>query len=254
MSKNRKIGQALEKAEVLVGGILGDAGMMAELQVHGYSAERMAQLRSLVESFRTQAAEQERRYAEQYALREQLESARMKADRAATLARDLAKITFQNDTAATRALLLDQPKARALGEWLHQMRTFYTNLSATPAYLEQLASQGFTAERVQTESAQVEQVAALNIEQESKKGLAQSATRDRNETFNELAREIRKLEAVARHVFEARNDLLVRLGLVRRGGKASATEPEEDVWEDVQEEQEQELEELQPEEAATGTA
>lgn len=103
------------------------------------------------------------------------------------------------------------------------MRRFYAN---TAEFAPELAPFGLTRERVERELAAVEALAAANIAQESAKGRAQEATRDRDAALEELRAHTRALEAAAKEVFRGRNDALVRLGLVRRGGRPARAHEE----------------------------
>lgn len=224
------VGRALERAEILIGGVKQSPEIMKTLEPFGYTKETVERMHTAFQTAAKLAGKRDDKYAAQIALTKRLKDAHADAEIHFNVIREQARVALANDLKGQNALKLDQPRPRTIGDFLHLARRFYQN---APGYLEKMERFGITRERLERETAAVNKVGELNVAQEAAKGEAQQATIDRNEAMGELRGYVQALEATAKEVYKDRNEVLVRLGMVQQGGRSSAYEDESEIWDGI---------------------
>jgi anion-transporting ArsA/GET3 family ATPase len=82
--------------------------------------------------------------------------------------------------------------------------------------MDSLAEYGYTIEKIQQESALLNQVAVKNQQQKKEMGEAQASTQARDEKIDELAKWISNLRAVAKVALADDPQQLEKLGILAR--------------------------------------
>ncbi|MCP4220385.1 MAG: hypothetical protein GY765_37490 [bacterium] len=145
------------------------------------------------------------------------------ADAAARDTMGFCSIIFKNDADLVEDLFLEKILPRGLAEWLDRYEKVYKRLLETPRAVEGLALLGVTLERLQAEQQMVVDVAALDAVRQQLKADAQDATQLRNKSFIELKRWVQDYRDVARVAFRDNEQLLEKLGILKRSPTLSET-------------------------------
>jgi hypothetical protein len=131
--------------------------------------------------------------------------------------RKLAKIAFKNNKEAIVALQLSGPVPQGIGDWVTQVKSFYTNLLSNNTWIEALAELGNGEEKLKIGLEQVSSVAKLNESILLEKGESQASTKERDDKIKELQTWVRDYEVIARIALEEHPQFLEKLGIVVKG-------------------------------------
>lgn len=221
MPKNKKIGDFLSAARLMIEGALGDQSIQEILNNYNYTPERLNTLRNLLEEAQALSAAQSAGYGAQHAASAQIDDLRSDADETYKVTRRLARLSLVKNADARRALLLDGIRPRSIASWLHQATVFYDNLLGNESFLESMEEFGYTREKLEAEKAKVEAVRQADTHQENSKGEAVAGTKERDTKLDELGEAMSKLKAVARiglnHEQQTKLGLTGRTTSVRNG-------------------------------------
>jgi hypothetical protein len=126
------------------------------------------------------------------------------------------RVAFHREPGKLQNFHATGKRHRSLSGWLNDARILYTNLQETPGALETMAQYGYTAERLQEEQQQVEEVAQLHSRQLEETGGAQQSTQDRDHAFDDLCDWYSDFRAIARVALYDKPQLLEALGIVKK--------------------------------------
>ena len=88
----------------------------------------------------------------------------------------VSRVAFKGQTDMLASLNLTGERPRSLSGWIRSARILYSNILETPEALAVLAGFGYTAERLQAELHDVEEVERLHVKQLSEKSAAQQTS------------------------------------------------------------------------------
>jgi len=123
----------------------------------------------------------------------------------------LARIAFKEDNGAYSTLNLDESRQATIGAWLTQAASFYQQLSA---YATDIARFDISPEDIQAAQAKIQALKNLRDTQMQRKGEAQDATEQRNETMKALDEWMTEFRQIARIAMKDNPQLLETLGMV----------------------------------------
>lgn len=156
------------------------------LALFGFDATRIQAGADLLASAETLQAAQVQEYGEQYQATAVLNEARAEADKLFNLHRRLARLALRDDPEVQKALLLHEPRKRALDSWLGQAGVFYKNVLGNSEVLAALAGYNVVEAQLVAGQTAVVNVANLNAVQEQEKSDAQKATKARDAALDAL--------------------------------------------------------------------
>ncbi len=181
---NQEIINTCSRRKLALGNAKADAVVVAALSPYGYDAAKLDQGLQLIADVDDLANVQGTEYGEQLeatkTFYDSWAAIKKKYNRAVAIAR----IEFDDDTAARVALKLDGRRKNGVAGWIVQATAFYKGLRDNAAWLAKMA--GFDLTRVNADLAQVEQIGELDRQQEKETGEAREATKARDEKFDEL--------------------------------------------------------------------
>jgi hypothetical protein len=105
---------------------------------------------------------------------------------------------------------------RTFAAKLHSIENGISGVQNNPEIQELMAQYGYTAERLQEEQQQVEEVAQLHIKQLEETGGAQQSTQDRDRAFDDLCDWFSDFRAIVRVALYDKPQLLEGLGIVKK--------------------------------------
>ncbi|MFO8010266.1 MAG: hypothetical protein R6U89_05565 [Dehalococcoidia bacterium] len=208
----RNIWARLTEAELALENALADPDIQAALAPYGYDEARLQEGKDLFSEGRELAVKQQSEYGQQYGSTESLYNSWEEANKSYMNCLKVARIALRDYTAAEAALMLSGDRKNSFSGWHEQAQTFYGNLLGTPEYLEEMARFGYTQESICAEASLVQAVIEANLEQEARKGLAQDATRSRDDKMDELDQWMSDFKTIAIMALEPDSQTLEKLG------------------------------------------
>jgi len=112
MQYGKRIGRQLERAEVLLGGALQNAGIARDLKRFGYTTELLERIQQKLRQAMRLSGERERAFAAQLAASDALQQARDRAELPFAVAREQARAALRGNEEGRHALLLEQNRGR----------------------------------------------------------------------------------------------------------------------------------------------
>ncbi len=125
----------------------------------------------------------------------------------------VARLALGGNTDAETSLVLRGPRGKNISRWLADATTFYTNLLATPRYLEAMAHYGYTEKKLREEAKLVQALAEADADHKQQMGEAQTATKARDAKFEELDDWMSKFYEIARISIADQQQWLEKLGM-----------------------------------------
>lgn len=210
------IDQQLSEAEVFIGNgrVVPEIQQAFEAARHGagYFEEGQHLLDAARQLHQTQHAE----YGDQHAATQALARLREEADRRYRRHLGLARLAFQDDVDANRALHLSGKRGRSYAKWVDQTARFYDNLLANTAFLAEMERFGVMADDLEAVRQAVDRVVQARRDQDNEAGEAQIATERRDEALDALADWMSRSKTLARILLADDPQQLERLGILAR--------------------------------------
>lgn len=216
MANGNRIDQFLLIAQVMIENALSDTGVKTALASFGYSEEKLKAGKKLYEEAVALQNTQKKEYGDQVAATAELNDIWDTAHQQYIRTLRIARVAFNENIKADKATMLFGRRKQSLSGWLEQARAFYTNLLSDTAFLTALAEYGYTNEKLQQESALIDQVIAKHLQQKKEIGEAQEATETRDKALDKLAQWISDLRAVAKVALEDNPQQLEKMGILAR--------------------------------------
>jgi hypothetical protein len=210
------IATKLHSIENAISGALDNPEIQMKLGAFGYTPEQIVTGRRLLEKVVHLMTTQAKKYGGQYgATGEQDKFLETTYSRYMVTVK-VSRVAFKGKTDMLASLGLIGKRPRSLSGWLRSARILYSNILETPDALEVLARFGYTAERLQAELHDVEEVERLHVKQLGEKSAAQQSTQQRDEALDELCNWFSDFRAIARIALYDDPQLLEALGMTVR--------------------------------------
>ena len=210
------IATKLHSIENAISGALDSLEIQAKLGVFGYTAERIYTGKRLLDNVVHLMTTQEKKYGGQYGATDEREKFLDGAYIRYMVTVKVSRVAFKGRPEMLASLNLTGERPRSLSGWIRSARILYSNLLETPEALEVLRGFGYTAERLQEELRDVEEVERLHVKQLSGKSAAQQSTQQRDEALDELCNWFSDFRAIARIALYDDPQLLEALGITAR--------------------------------------
>jgi hypothetical protein len=212
----KKIAAKLHEIGNVISGALNNLEILKKLAAFNYTAERINGGKALLEKVNQLMIAQVKKYGKQYAATDAQEKFLESAYSSYMVTVKTARIAFKKHLDILAGLGITGKRSRSLSGWLRRAKILYTNLFEMPDALDMMINFGYTAERLQKELQDIEEVEKLHIEQLSGKSEAQQATQQRDEAFDELCDWYSDFRGVARIALYDDPQLLEALGIVKK--------------------------------------
>jgi hypothetical protein len=181
--ENKEITTRMSRRKLGLGNAKDDAGVMQSLAPYGYDQTKIDQGLQLIGAVEELSRAQGKEYGEQQQATKTFYDTWDAVKRTYNKGVTIARIEFEENTAARVALHLDGKRKEAVSGWLKQARAFYKGLLDNPEWLAKMA--GYSTERLQTELAAAEQIEELDRVQEKETGEARESTKARDAKYDE---------------------------------------------------------------------
>ena len=214
MSLGMKLEDFLLNAEVMIGNALSDPEMKAGLSNFGYTEVKLAAGKQLFDEADALVKKQKVEYGEQIEATKLLDDVWEAADSAFMKTLKVARVAFQGNVKAYRALMLVEKRKGSLSGWLEQAGNFYDNILGDADLIQAMGNFNYTREKLAAERDNIAIVREKNIKQNKETGEAQDATKKRDAKLDELAGWLSDLKAIARVAFEEEPQKLEKLGIL----------------------------------------
>jgi hypothetical protein len=221
-----RIADRLALAQIALINVLEDASLQAAFARYGYDAGRFERGQSLCDTAMARQQAQKVAYGQLLAAREALVSSESQTQREYMHDVKVARVALANDRSALQQLDLLVRRQTSRTDWLLQAQHFYTNALANTAILDVLAGYGLTQIRLEDGKQRVAAVNRHHATQVQQVGMAQAATRARDETMQELEGWMREFRQIARLAFKGQPETLLQLGLTARKPRVTKTTDE----------------------------
>jgi hypothetical protein len=210
----KSIAQRLLDAEMSIKGTLNNPQILTAVTPFGYDQTRMEAGLALFDEARLLTELQGKEYGEQYKATSTLEQTQAQADVAYRAALKIARVAFEGDDSARKALLLNGVRKKSMSGWLEQTRHFYNNLLRSPAFLAIMAAYNYPQAKLEAEAAMVEAVQTTHELQNKERGEAQAATKRRDAKLAEMDKWVAAYKKVAEVALAASPQAMEQLGWV----------------------------------------
>lgn len=217
-----RIDEFLLAAQILIENSISDPGISSSLEGYGYPVRRIGDGKKLYDDAVALQNAQKKEYGEQVAATAELNDIWDQADKKYMKTLKVARVAFKDIVKADKATMLFGARKVSLSGWLEQAKAFYANILSDPQLVTIMTGYGYTTEKLQSEAALVDQVAAKNLQQKKEIGEAQAATEARDKKIDELAAFVSDLRAIAKVALDDNPQQLEKLGIVVRSSGATA--------------------------------
>ena len=208
----RSIDERLLAAQVAIDNALGDADVLAALNVFGYDEARLNAGKGLYEEALALVNQQKAEYGDQFEATAVVQAAWEEGDAAYMRALKVARVALKGNQKARAALMLGGARKQSLSGWLEQVAAFYTNLLGDADLMAEMGNFGYDQARLEAEQALIQAVLDANLVQEKEKGEAQEATQQRDAKLDEMDEWMADFKVIALVALEENPQWLEKLG------------------------------------------
>jgi hypothetical protein len=212
----KTIATKLHSIENSILGVQSSPEIQAKLNAYGYTAERIAEGKQLLDETNRLMAVQVNEYGDQYAATDEQTQLQASTYAHYMITVKVGRVAFKTQPDMLARLGLTGERPRSLSGWLRSGRILYTNLLASPDAIATMGAYGYTAERLQQELQAVNEVENLHSKQLREKSAAQQATLERDKAFDKLSNWFSDFRAIARVALYDKPQWLEALGIVKR--------------------------------------
>ncbi len=216
MANGNRIAQFLLASRVMIENSLQNDEIKQALAVFGYTEEKLNNGKALYEKAEALHNTRKKEYGEQIAATAELDNVWGEAEQQYMLTLKIARVALRENVKAYKSTMILGDRKQSLSGWLEQAKAFYGNLLGDADFLTALAAYGYTQEKLQQESALIDQVIAKHLAQKKETGEAQEATEMRDKALDDLAKWISELRSVAKVALESNPQQLEKLGILAR--------------------------------------
>ncbi|MDR1895230.1 MAG: hypothetical protein LBR10_00375 [Prevotellaceae bacterium] len=207
------------KLHKMKNGILGvqnNPEIQDKLRAFGYTPERIAEGKELLDKTSQLMTVQVEEYSDQYLATGELGKLWTAAYSSYMITLKVLRVAFNGQPELLQRFNATGKRNKSLSGWLRDAGILYNNLLKSPESLSVIAGFGYSVERLQQESQAVDEVENLHIKQLSEKSAAQQATLERDKAFDELCKWYGDFRAIARIALYNKPQLLEALGIVKK--------------------------------------
>lgn len=208
----RSIDERLLAAQVAIDNALGDADVLAALNVFGYDEARLNAGKALYEEAVALVNQQKVEYGDQFEATAAVRAAWEEADAAYMRTLKVARVALKGNQKARAAMMLAGTRKQSLSGWLEQATAFYTNLVGDADLMAAMANFGYDQAKLEAEGTLIQAVVDANLAQEKEKGEAQDATKQRDAKLDEMDEWMSDFKAIAQVALEENPQWLEKLG------------------------------------------
>lgn len=213
---SKEIEQLVVKAGIAINNSLLNAELQTMLAEYGYTAEKLAVGKTLLDNATTLNAKQVKEWGEKTEATNELSEKREQAHKNYIRFIKIARIAFVNEAGTWQALGLMGERKETISGWLVQSSQFYTNLLSNNSWLDRMGTFGVTSEKLIAGETLVKLVKEALNKQKTEMGEAQEATRIRDEAADILQAWYSDFIAIARITLENKPQYLEMLGIVKK--------------------------------------
>lgn len=210
------IAAKLHQIENCVLGAQNSPEIREKLGVYGYTPERIATGKQLLDRAIGLTSAQVEEYSDQYIATDELGKHWTSAYSKYMIAVKVVRVAFNGQPELLQRFNATGRRNRSLSGWLRDARILYTNLLNSPDALEAMARFGYSAEKLNAELAEVNEVENLHSKRLGEKSAAQQSTLERDEAFDTLYKWYSDFRAIARIALYDKPQLLEALGIVKK--------------------------------------
>jgi hypothetical protein len=216
MKRDQSLAAKLHSIENGISGVQNNPEIQGLMTSYGYTPERVAEGQVKLANVNKLTAFNVEEYSDQYVATGKQKRSLTDVYGKYMITLKVVRVAFHRETGKLQDFRATGERHRSLSGWLSDARILYTNLQQTPGALETMALYGYTAERLQEEQQQVEEIAQLHSKQLEEKGGAQQSTKDRDHALDELCNWYSDFRAIARVALYDKPQLLESLGIVKK--------------------------------------
>ena len=216
MANGNRIDQFLLASQVMIENSLQNDEIQQALAVYGYTEEKLNYGKSLFEKAESLHNARKKEFGEQIAATAELDNVWEQAEQQYMKTLKIARIALKENVKAYQSTMLLGDRKQSLSGWLEQARAFYRNILSDADLLTPLTAYGYTEEKLEQESALIDQVITKHLAQKKEIGEAQEATEKRDKALDDLAKWVSDLRSVAKVALETSPQQLEKLGILAR--------------------------------------
>ena len=213
MGRRDTIEAFLLECKVLIDNSINDTEVQTMLAEYGYTADRLAAGKNLLEKADDMYLKQKKEYSEQYNASSMLDNKFEQMQKTYMKHFKVAKVACMDDVEKRNKLGLTGARKQTIAGLLGQAKLFYGNASENMSIRASLQEYGITLDKLNAGSSLVDEVIELKVTKEKETGEAQQATVDRDAAFDELNEWVSKLRKIARIALEEKPQYLEKLGI-----------------------------------------
>jgi hypothetical protein len=172
--------------------------------------------KEMVEKAKSLVSIQVQEHSEQTAATKAFQQHWSKSYSAYMITLKLARVVFKGQPDMLMRLKATGERKKSLSGWLNDARIFYTNMLASPEAIEKMGLYSYSAERLQKELDDVNEVEKLHVLQLAEKGEAQQSTVEKDKVLDELYNWYSDFRAIVRIAFYEKPQLLETLGIIMK--------------------------------------
>jgi hypothetical protein len=210
------IAEQLQKIKNGIDGALNNPDILSRLSPYSYNVERIMKGRQMLDKTTELMLAQVGGYGNQYLASSEFDKVWSEGYSRYMVTLKVVRVVFKGQPERLMRLNATGKRNKSLSGWLRDARILYTHLSDTPEVLEKMEPFGYSAERIQEELRQLEEVEKMRTKQLNEKGIAQQATVERDKAFDELCNWYSDFRAIARIALYDKPQLLEVMGIVKK--------------------------------------
>jgi hypothetical protein len=216
MKKDQSYAAKLHNMENGISGVQNNPEIQGLMSQYGYTPERVTEGLVKLDRVKQLTALHAEEYSEQYVATDKQKKSWTAIYAKYMITLKVVRVAFHCETGKLQDFRATGKRHRSLSGWLNDARILYTNLQQTSGAFGTMAQYGYTAERLQEEQQQVEEVAQLHSKQLEETGGAQQSTQDRDNAVDELCDWFSDFRAIVRIALYDKPQLLEGLGIVKK--------------------------------------
>lgn len=188
-------------------------GIFPQLQTLGYTEEKLNGFLEQIATIESLSQQQKSNYAKQYAETEKVDKKRKEIQEVYMRHLGLCRILFKGNVLAGKSLGLVGERKSAYGVWFQQVSSFYSQILATPEFLEKVGTINIKEKDLKDQQDALAELSNLKENQKREMAEAQKATEARDNAFDSLYPHYSELVSYAKILFQ-NSQALEALGIV----------------------------------------
>ena len=211
---NATIDGALLFAQNAISNALNQSVLKPYFDEYGYTEEKLREGEALYKIADERNRIQKKEYGDQFEATAELKLAKANAGKDYIRHLKVARIALGGDPGAANALQLSGERKKSLSGWISQAKAFYANGLDDAKVMEAMGKFNITKEKMEAAQKLVLDCEVKYNKQLKEKGEAQTATKDRDKSLDELDAWMGEFTGIARIALEENPQYLEMLGIV----------------------------------------